>query len=274
MWNASMDAYSESGVETSPEMNSSFELPRIELTSPPPKVKPRKLMFNASPSESDEEMHINAPPLVVNTNLQVPSQSPPYRSIRKLRLFDSPATPKTIIQKSEVPMARSSSKWLKFLSTNNNVTTAADNMSHVGTPDSTCDTEKTAKPMRANFNPFTPQGLMMRTKKRLRVDDELNSSAPAYTFGASQHFVRSIHAPMKSGMLSMSLFDGEHECRQAPKRIALQETDISRYDREFVELDLIGTGEFGLVYRCCNRLDGCIYAIKKSIKPVAGSAFE
>lgn len=36
----------------------------------------------------------------------------------------------------------------------------------------------------------------------------------------------------------------------------------------------LGEGEFGVVYECLNRLDGCIYAIKKSIKPVAGSAFE
>lgn len=37
---------------------------------------------------------------------------------------------------------------------------------------------------------------------------------------------------------------------------------------------MIGVGEFGSVYKCINRLDGCIYAIKKSIKPVAGSINE
>lgn len=37
---------------------------------------------------------------------------------------------------------------------------------------------------------------------------------------------------------------------------------------------LTGTGEFGIVYQCLNRMDGCIYAIKKSIKPVAGSKME
>uniref|UniRef100_T1GWG9 non-specific protein-tyrosine kinase n=1 Tax=Megaselia scalaris TaxID=36166 RepID=T1GWG9_MEGSC len=51
-------------------------------------------------------------------------------------------------------------------------------------------------------------------------------------------------------------------------------TNISRYEKEFLEVSLIGVGEFGLVYQCLNRLDGCIYAIKKSIKPVAGSSFE
>lgn len=65
-----------------------------------------------------------------------------------------------------------------------------------------------------------------------------------------------------------------NEFRQAPKRLALQESNITRYDKEFVELKLLGVGEFGLVYQCLNRLDGCIYAIKRSIKPVAGSSFE
>lgn len=39
-------------------------------------------------------------------------------------------------------------------------------------------------------------------------------------------------------------------------------------------MSLIGAGEFGDVFRCLNRLDGCIYAVKKSKRPVAGSAFE
>jgi len=41
-----------------------------------------------------------------------------------------------------------------------------------------------------------------------------------------------------------------------------------------VELGKLGTGSFGSVYKCLNRLDGCIYALKKSIKPLAGSRDE
>lgn len=37
---------------------------------------------------------------------------------------------------------------------------------------------------------------------------------------------------------------------------------------------IAGEGEFGVVHQCLNRLDGCIYAIKRSIKPVAGSVIE
>lgn len=62
--------------------------------------------------------------------------------------------------------------------------------------------------------------------------------------------------------------------QQAPKRLALHDTNISRFKREFMQVNVIGVGEFGVVFQCVNRLDGCIYAIKKSKKPVAGSSFE
>lgn len=72
--------------------------------------------------------------------------------------------------------------------------------------------------------------------------------------------------------LDSSLSDVEQE--QPTKRVALQESNISRYHKEFLELQLIGRGQFGSVYKCINRLDGCVYAIKKSTRPVAGSVFE
>uniref|UniRef100_A0A1B0BLK8 Protein kinase domain-containing protein n=1 Tax=Glossina palpalis gambiensis TaxID=67801 RepID=A0A1B0BLK8_9MUSC len=68
--------------------------------------------------------------------------------------------------------------------------------------------------------------------------------------------------------------ENTHEIHQAPKRLTLQNTNLSRYKNEFLELGVIGVGQFGKVYQCLNRLDGCIYAIKKSIKPVVGSSFE
>lgn len=68
--------------------------------------------------------------------------------------------------------------------------------------------------------------------------------------------------------------DSDSELEQPTKRVALQESNIPRYYQEFHEVCLIGTGEFGSVYKCINRLDGCVYAIKKSLKPIAGSVNE
>lgn len=58
------------------------------------------------------------------------------------------------------------------------------------------------------------------------------------------------------------------------KRVALRQCLVSRYHEEFHEVCKLGSGEFGDVFKCINRLDGCTYAIKRSKRPIAGSALE
>lgn len=126
----------------------------------------------------------------------------------------------------------------------------------------------------------------MRNNKRsrttfLRESTGFNYSMPDIsnnnkdTTNKNRRSVASLFSNYVDPETSLSCMDEDiNEVNQAPKRLALQDSNISRYEKEFVELASIGVGEFGLVYKCLNRLDGCVYAIKKSIKPVAGSIFE
>lgn len=58
------------------------------------------------------------------------------------------------------------------------------------------------------------------------------------------------------------------------KKLTLRNINTSRLREEFHVVCNIGDGQFGSVYKCVNRMDGCTYAIKRSKVPVAGSAFE
>lgn len=138
----------------------------------------------------------------------------------------------------------------------------------------------------ANINPFTPDSLSMRNKKRsrttfLRESAGMNYSMPDIsnnnkdTTNKNRRSVASLFSNYVDPNTTITCLDDDiSEVNQAPKRLALQDSNITRYEKEFVELASIGVGQFGLVYKCLNRLDGCVYAIKKSIKPVAGSVFE
>ncbi|KAL9929467.1 wee1 kinase [Glossina fuscipes fuscipes] len=249
----------------------------IEMKSPSPlSIQPRKLRFASSDKDDDDKDSAERLGRVTRSRvkldysfeeneklkkLSASSISPPYRKVRALRLFDTPATPKTILEKSSgnhlsgVAAAESTKKqemlFMKTLERPRSLPLhrALDNV---------------MQPQTANVNPFTPDSLMAHNKKRYRTPgiENLNN--------------RSLQLFLNTNDDMLNDAEGENtpEINQAPKRLALQDTNISRYKKEFLELAVIGVGQFGKVYQCLNRLDGCIYAIKKSIKPVAGSSFE
>ncbi|KAH9369336.1 hypothetical protein HPB48_018343 [Haemaphysalis longicornis] len=75
-------------------------------------------------------------------------------------------------------------------------------------------------------------------------------------------------------MISSMTKKAERENFVKTQRILRMSPGHSRYESEFVELEEVGNGEFGSVFKCLHRLDGCVYAIKKSRKPMRGTQDE
>lgn len=116
---------------------------------------------------------------------QVTEDSPPYKKIRALRLFDSPATPKTILQKSTSvaeSVNRPASRSRLFPPRQRATTVAAASSGQVTTctPSPSQTQQKEAKgkcPTKevANINPFTPTEMMLSSRrKRSRSKRELS----------------------------------------------------------------------------------------------------
>jgi len=99
--------------------------------------------------------------------------SPPYKRVRALRLFDSPTTPKTLIEKSvlQTPIPSRCSRLF-------NLDKPKPSKISPGYHN------KLEKPA-ANINPFTPTGMLITARKRSRSKRSLNG----YVFEFITYFI-------------------------------------------------------------------------------------
>lgn len=83
-------------------------------------------------------------------------ESPPYRKVRALKLFDTPATPKTLIQKSSVATPATRSKLIRKSILSNIGGMPSQTPNAVDRPKAMPVHNKALEPLTANINPFSP----------------------------------------------------------------------------------------------------------------------
>ncbi|XP_072508631.1 wee1-like protein kinase 2 isoform X2 [Notamacropus eugenii] len=214
-------------------------VPQSPLTSVVPEGMPMWISSQPTPPHSNSR---DSPDQTANIFLlQSPLSRPvvhisrtPEVSWKKLQLYDSPRTPKTLLTSNTCSSGKPCTRSSKHFRL---------------TPD--ISTYQMSSSNQVNVNPFTPESyrrMVSQSSGKRKIGEEPEESDFSEDKG-----VQGLPA----------------------KRCVIRESNmVSRYEKEFLELEKIGVGAFGSVYKCIKRLDGYIYAIKRSTRRLGGSSNE
>ncbi|KAL1117898.1 hypothetical protein AAG570_004211 [Ranatra chinensis] len=101
----------------------------------------------------------------------------------------------------------------------------------------------------AYVNPFTPGSRPRNSKVKNNMK---RTSQKSFTFDSDEN-----DSDGNEGQSQVDI-----------KKPKLSDFNTPRYQEEFLELEVIGTGMYGCVFRCLNRLNGVEYAVKRGLKPI------
>ncbi|XP_003772720.2 wee1-like protein kinase 2 [Sarcophilus harrisii] len=158
----------------------------------------------------------------------------PVVSWKNFQLCDSPCTPTSLLTSNMCSSGKPSTR-------NSKHTRCTSSMS----------TYQMSSPVQVNVNPFTPESYRRMVsqssgKRKIREEPQVSDFSE----------------------------DNEEQGLPAKRYVTRESNMASRYEKEFLELEKIGVGAFGSVYKCIKRLDGYIYAIKRSTRRLGGSTNE
>ncbi|EGD74480.1 WEE protein kinase [Salpingoeca rosetta] len=140
------------------------------------------------------------------------------------------------------------------------------------TPHSPIPLSKQDSHIQLRNQPATPRSLLHRARRGVLMR---NNSVVLASEGDDQntnHANVNPFTPRTKGKRGHD--DSQPLLRNNPQPHKKTFSVVRRYREEFVEESILGKGDFGTVYKCRHKLDGMVYAIKKSRKRIAGLAEE
>jgi len=241
--------------------------------------------FTTPPSTPPRDSPPHTPPPTPSTSICPPTPSP-HRSVARSRIAPDPHSIKRVKLNND-------EEWRSF--------SFGDSLLPPSIP--TPELSPKSPEIYSTPAPFpVPIPLIVETEETSNEDSEFSSSDSSNKNGSSSDFTNgpppicvvtpaspnpsmkmnhSLSLPNLKKGFSLSVLPMNHnpfspEVRKKTQQVSLHkkpgQRTTSKYVSEFDEMEKLGSGSFGSVYKCRNRTDGWIYAVKISNRKLKGKS--